>query len=137
MCIRDRVNVLNDPATRWWSDWQNGAIRGFGAGEAFPDSAFGTGAGQRLAGTEALALVSGGNRTALVTGHNPGGTEFTVSNAAHGFTPGDILIACGPNSEVTGVLTVSYTHLDVYKRQLPYRPAFPPHSPTTMCATCR
>ncbi|MBE2211266.1 MAG: prepilin-type N-terminal cleavage/methylation domain-containing protein [Xanthomonadaceae bacterium] len=98
------VNVLNDPATRWWSDWQNGAIRGFGAGEAFPDSAFGTGAGQRLAGTEALALVSGGNRTALVTGHNPGGTEFTVSNAAHGFTPGDILIACGPNSEVTGVL---------------------------------
>lgn len=98
------VNVLNNPTTRWWSDWQNGAIHGFGANEAFPDSAFGAAAGQRLAGTQALVLISGGNRSALVTAHDPAGFEFTVSNATHGFAPGDVLVACGPNSEVTGVL---------------------------------
>ncbi len=98
------VNVLNNPTARWWSDWQNGAIRGFASNQAFPDSAFGTGAGQRLNGTEALVLISGGNRNALVTAHNPAGFEFTVNSAAHGFAPGDVLVACGPNSEVTGVL---------------------------------
>lgn len=100
------VNALNNPASRWWSDWRDGAIRGYAGTEAFPDAAFGTGAAQRINGTEAIVLLSGGNRTARVTAHDVGSAEFTVDSNAHGFSPGDVLMVCGPNSEVTGVLRI-------------------------------
>lgn len=97
-------NALNSPASRWWSNWMGGTVQGFAADTPFADQAFGTAAGQRLSGTQAIVLLSSGTRTATVTAHNAVTSQFTMANNAHGFSPGDVLLVCGPNSEPTGVL---------------------------------
>lgn len=103
------VNALNAPASRWWTNWNSGTnsgtLLGYGGGDAINGISFGTTtAGQRIAGTDALSLLSSGDSTAVVTAHTPASFNFTVNDATHGFSAGDLLMVCGPNAETGGVM---------------------------------
>lgn len=95
-------NVINSPASRWWTNWSGNKLVGVSASGSFPTPAP-TG---RVANTEGLVLMSSGDATAIVTAHTPASAQFTVSTNTHGFRNGDYLIACGPNAETTGVLRI-------------------------------
>jgi type IV pilus assembly protein PilW len=93
----------------WWrglDNWGN-AIRGFAGNAPFPDAGFGTGAGQRLSGTEAIQLYSGDNNVATISAHNTGAATFTLNTSSHGFAVGDLAIAC--NSRQASLFQVSAT----------------------------
>jgi type IV pilus assembly protein PilW len=91
--LADAVNVVNTPPARWYTDVTRG-IRGFAGAAPFPDAAFGTGASDRVAGTEALEFVSAGPAIATILKHNPAAATFQVNTTAHGMVSGDIAIAC-------------------------------------------
>ena len=104
------VNVVNTPMASWWKAWGNGsinsAITGFDGGIAMPDKAFGATPAARVAGTDALVVLSGGDSAVSVTAHAPGSAEFTVGANDHGFTPGSLLLVCGPNAETGGIIRI-------------------------------
>lgn len=81
------VNVLNGPASNWWSNWNSGII---GYEAAMP-----TAPASRVAGTDAIALMSGDNSsgTTVVT-HVPASARFEVNTVNHGLNDGDIAIVC-------------------------------------------
>ena len=91
------ANVINAPTSRWWTSMQNWGVgmRGYAANAPFGDAAFGTGAAQRLAGTEAIELFSSETPVRMVTAHNAAGAVFTLSSA-DGFSSGDIALVCSP-----------------------------------------
>ncbi|MBJ6978786.1 MULTISPECIES: PilW family protein [unclassified Luteimonas] len=92
------ANVINSPADRWWTDLQQWgtAVRGYGNAEAFPDAGFGTATAQRLAGTDAIQLLSGEDQVVTISAHNPGATQFTLNTdvGSLGFSAGDLMLAC-------------------------------------------
>lgn len=85
-------NVLNNPQSLWYTDAATG-IRGFGGTQAFADMPFGTGAGRRIAGTDAIEIKSAGPGTSIVK-HVPTSAQFKLASADHGLHPGDIALAC-------------------------------------------
>lgn len=89
------VNVVNNPATRWYTDWAGG-IRGYGGGTAFSDAPFGTGRGQRIAGTDAIEIKSAVNDGVPIVQHVATSAQFKLNTVNHGFVPGDIAVACDP-----------------------------------------
>lgn len=111
------INVLNTPATRWWSNWGRtpanaalgSALLGFGAGDVIPAMAVGGAPTQRVANTQALVVMSGGERSVSVVSHVPGTQTFTVQNANHGFQTGDVLLACGQDADVVSLASVQNT----------------------------
>jgi type IV pilus assembly protein PilW len=85
-------NVLRNPKDHWYTDLLTG-IRGYEGSVAFTGAAFGTGPGQRIAGTDAIELksaVSGVN----IVGHAPTSAQFKVSTVNHGLYAGDLALAC-------------------------------------------
>lgn len=94
-CERDLpiVNVLNSPGSNWWSNWTAG-VTGYESTAAFPDAAFGTGAGQRLEGTDALEIKSAVTNGVTVDEHQPNSAQFKVNIVDHGLEDGDIVMAC-------------------------------------------
>ena len=87
------VNVLNSPASNWWST-MDGGVRGYGSTTAFGDEAFGTAAGVRLTGTDAIELKSAVSDGVSVVSHNPSAASFKLSTINHGLNVGDIAIVC-------------------------------------------
>ncbi len=60
------INSTVDPATgELISPWNN-SLRAYGAAQPIAGLAFGAGAGQRLAGTEAVQLISPGGEVSIV-----------------------------------------------------------------------
>lgn len=92
------ANVLNNPGGQWWTRLENWGLgmMGYGSTVAFGDSAFGTGAGARLSGTDAIELFSSESPVLTVTAHNPTSAVFTLNTSAHGFQAGDLALACSP-----------------------------------------
>lgn len=85
-------NVLNNPQSRWYTDAATG-IRGYDGAQAFADVPFGTGAGQRIAGTDAIEIKSAGPGMSIVK-HVPTSAQFKLGSPDHGLSPGDIALAC-------------------------------------------
>ncbi|GAB3355134.1 PilW family protein [Lysobacter tyrosinilyticus] len=85
-------NVLNKPKDQWYTDFVTG-VRGYEGSEAFAGAAFGTGAGQRIAGTDAIELKSAAAGVSIVS-HTPTSAQFKVSTVNHGLSPGDLALAC-------------------------------------------
>ncbi len=81
------VNVLNSPASNWWSNWNNGIV---GYEAAMPGAP-----GNRVTTADALALMSGDNSSAVtVVDHNPTSAEFHLNTVNHTLDDGDIAIVC-------------------------------------------
>ncbi len=94
-------NVINASNTRWWTNlnssedadgeltnpWWN-TLQGVAPLSADE----GTTAGSRLAGTEAIQLLSADANVVTVTSHN--GTTFVLNTAAHGFQSGNLVLVC-------------------------------------------
>jgi type IV pilus assembly protein PilW len=88
-------NVVNSPATRWWTDSRLPLrVIGFTGAQAFPDVGFGAGTEQRIAGTQAIQLLSTSNSRAEVRSHSTTGKEFVLNTTAHGIVSGDLVLAC-------------------------------------------
>jgi type IV pilus assembly protein PilW len=86
-------NVLNAPGSVWYTDFTAG-VRGYPGTVAFPDAAFGTGAGQRIAGTDAVELKSAVADGVAIVSHDPNSAQFKLSTANHGLSDGDLALAC-------------------------------------------
>jgi type IV pilus assembly protein PilW len=112
--FRQRVNSgLKDPEANWWSDWadlQDGTalvpasapgLRGYGGATAFPDSAFGTAVGTRVAGTDAIeikaAVPVSADVAVLATELAAPGDPIKV-NSTDGVLAGDLLVICNFNN---------------------------------------
>jgi type IV pilus assembly protein PilW len=93
-------NELNSYATyAWWSDWGDG-LKGYTGAEAFADKPFGTGEGDRVAGTPAVELWSAEPTTengVLRSSMANTTDELDVSDTT-GISANDILVICGPSA---------------------------------------
>lgn len=90
------TNGLNAPTGNWWKNWNNGLF-GYNGATAFPDVAFGTTEGARVAGTEAIEVKYGElpstvNTTSALSDANLN-QPIPVRTVA-GLTTNDLLIAC-------------------------------------------
>lgn len=102
---RTRVlNLLEDPATRWWSDW-TGGLRGFEGTTASLAAVIGTDAGQRVTGTDLVEVMHGGTSALAIAMHNASASEATigggtvpkfalVTQQASTLAAGDLAIVC-------------------------------------------
>ncbi|CAG1020653.1 hypothetical protein MTYM_00423 [Methylococcales bacterium] len=88
------ANVLNDKSTTWWANWGDG-LQGYEGDETLPAKATGTGATDRVAGTDAVVIHTGTDDNGVtITEHNPAAAEFKVNTTAHGIVDGDVLLVC-------------------------------------------
>ena len=82
------VNVINNPATRWWTNWNSGII-GYEAAIALGNPA------NRVAGTDAIDLMAGeSSSAATVSQHTTGTFGLQLNTADHGFRASDLVIVC-------------------------------------------
>ncbi|MGV8932662.1 MAG: prepilin-type N-terminal cleavage/methylation domain-containing protein [Luteimonas sp.] len=88
-------NVLNAAAVNWYTNFVGGstAVQGYSGAVAPIDLPFGTAAGQRVAGTDAIQMLSADADVATISAHDTAGAVFTVTGT-HNFSRGDIMIAC-------------------------------------------
>lgn len=87
------VNVLNNPASLWWTQW-NGGLRGYGGSDAFAGAPFGSAAGQRVAGTSALQVMRTGSQPQTVSAHDTATQMLTFSPANRALATGDLAVVC-------------------------------------------
>ena len=82
------VNVINNSATRWWTNWNNG-ITGY-------EGAIPLGSPlNRVAGTDAVDLMAGDSSSAAtIAQHTSGSSSLQLNRADHGFRTSDLAIAC-------------------------------------------
>ena len=94
-CERDLpvVNVLEDADSEWWNGWNAGVV-GYDGSTAMSGVAFGTAAGERVDGTQALEIKTALSNGVTVEEHQPDSAQFKVNTAAHGLASGDIVMAC-------------------------------------------
>lgn len=86
------ANVLGNRNASWWSTWTG--ILGYGGAEV-SGVAFGTAAGTRVNGTEAIQLMSGSNSGFSIE-DNTGSpsADFKLNTSNHDIRDGDIVMAC-------------------------------------------
>lgn len=90
----DRVgNVLNDAATRWWTDFAGGAVIGYDGNQDFSGRAFGSGLGERVAGTDAIVLLGAGRQGYSIVQHVATAAQFKVDKLHH-LQDGSIVMVC-------------------------------------------
>ena len=89
------VNLLNNNTSVWWEHFGSGTARGFDGGQAFALSgpAFGSSAGNRLAGTDALTLLQGGGDEYTLTSHSPASSQMTLDRAPT-LVAGSLVMVC-------------------------------------------
>lgn len=101
-CANDTpmANVMNDPTTyAWWTNWADGVV-GYGGttalpgSPAFPSPAFGTGAAQRVAGTDAIELKSGVSTGIVITTKMPVASADIEVSSTTGLQTNDIILVC-------------------------------------------
>lgn len=111
-----QVNVLNNPAATWYSDWAGG-VRGYNGATTFADAAFGTTATQRVAGTDAIELKSSVNDGIAIVEHQATSAQFKLNTVDHGFRAGDIAVACDPGHaaifQMTGPASPPGTNVEI------------------------
>lgn len=93
--VADTVNPNPTASNNWWTEWANGPIQGFDGAQTFAGVAFGAGAGQRVAGTDLIMLLSAVAMEDLyIVDHNATSANFKVNINNHGLNDGDILMVC-------------------------------------------
>ena len=94
------ANTLINPAAGWAYNWDGGSVRGFaGAQDATGIVATGSGVGERVAGTDAVLILSGGLGDGVtIVSHNPTAASIALSTVNHGLNPNDIVMVCDAGS---------------------------------------
>ena len=95
------ANVLNNSGADWWADWAN-AVRGYGGGQGDPATGggFGTGAGQRVAGTDSIQLLGAADAGMSVAEDKEPAANFKLNDTTTELQSGDIVIVCDPDHAV-------------------------------------
>lgn len=97
-CINNgRVaNILT--GGQWWKDWNNPLI-GYESGTTDPAVTTGTAAGNRLAGTDSIAVLSveGAGLGVKGDGHDTASYQFTMNESTSDLQLGDIAAVCDPD----------------------------------------
>ena len=103
-------SVLNGTG---WYDWGD-AITGYDGGVAIPGVPFGTANGNRIAGTDAIEVHSGNAGGVKAVTHNDAGGVFEMVDANHGYTAGEVVVACdymrGAIFQITSVAAEDITY---------------------------
>lgn len=103
------ANVINNPSTHWWANWGDG-IRGYDNNQAADGIDFGTAAGERIQGTDAVFLMFGNGESGVrIVSHNPSSAQFKVNTTNHGFYDGEIVMVC--NYERAAILQITQAQL--------------------------
>lgn len=102
------ANVLNNKSTAWWANWGN-ALHGYGGanssaadsdsdqGDPATGSAFGTGAGDRVAGTDSLQVIGAAGLPVTIEEDKEPAANFKLNQATSELADGDIIIVCSPD----------------------------------------
>lgn len=99
------ANTIQGGSARWWTDFGDG-IRGYTGAQPFPDAAFGVGAGDRIAGTDAIELKSSNaSEGVTVVSHNPASAMLHLNTNNHDLAAGDILMVCDYRQAAVFVMT--------------------------------
>jgi type IV pilus assembly protein PilW len=102
-------NTLVDPAARWAYNWDGGSVRGFDGGQdATGIVATGPGVGERVAGTDAVTVLSGGlDNGVTIVSHNPTSATLFLSTVNHGIQENEIVMVCDAGSAAITQITNS------------------------------
>ncbi len=103
-------NVLSNANTAWWANWEAGVLEGFGDTVANTGIVTnGTAPAQRVAGTPAIKVLSGGMfNSVTITGHDPVAAKIDLNTPTHGFSADDIVMVCDAESAaITQVSSVA------------------------------
>lgn len=94
------ANTLANPTANWWSDWDRGVLEGFDETQDTPGlAAFGNNVGQRVAGTHAIKVLSGGMfNGSIITAHNTGTQIISLNTPNHGLVANDLAVVCDGES---------------------------------------
>lgn len=87
------LNVAQTTPPAWWSVMADG-IQGFDAGVSTPAVAFGTGSGERVAGTDAIRVAGAFGSGFTIDAHDDTLNKFTLNTGTSGISVNDVLIAC-------------------------------------------
>ncbi len=86
------ANVLGNANASWWSTWSG--LLGYGGAQA-SGVAFGTAAGTRVSGTEAIQLMSSSNSGfSILDNTGAASADFKLNTSQHDIRDGDIVMAC-------------------------------------------
>lgn len=104
------ANVINNSATRWWTNWQASDAGILGYTSAMVPA--GLGNPEPVNNSEAIQLMFGGNTSVSLADHQPNGAAATmfVNSKSHGLKPGDIVMACDDNH--TAIFQVTNTNIN-------------------------
>lgn len=113
------TNVLNNAqgaTPTWWADWAT-PLQGYDGSTAFPGIIFGSGAGERVAGTSAVIGKYVADLTDLtVVNHDPTNARFTLNNSPHRVRSGDLLMVCnygqGAVLQASAIGAGTFDHVD-------------------------
>lgn len=98
----DRMgNVLNNSSTAWWANWGN-ALHGYSGTQGDPATGgvFGTGVGQRVAGTDSVQVLGAVDGGMSVATDNEPAANFKLNDTTTNLQSGDIVIVCDPDHAV-------------------------------------
>jgi len=99
------INYLKNPANYWWGNWGydstststdlGDGLLGYSGTDAFPDAAFGTGEGDRVAGTPAIEVWGAVSTDIMVTNVMGAPADpLTVTTTTGKIASNDILVIC-------------------------------------------
>jgi len=90
-----QVNVVNDDGSAWYVNW-NAGLHGYDGATVTPGLAFGTSAGSRVAGTDAIDTRAFVDDGVQIVDHVAASAQFKLSTVNHDLNDGDIAMACDP-----------------------------------------
>jgi type IV pilus assembly protein PilW len=93
------ANVLsngpNNGGIDWWANWNN-AVHGYTGTQADPAVAFGTAAGERVAGTDSVQILGAGESPLSVQTNDVNAASFKMNETSTDLAAGDIILVCDP-----------------------------------------
>lgn len=97
------VSQLKSGDNTWWTNW-GGGLRGYGGNDTLPGTVNGSGAGERVAGTDAVDISLANDGNIRVVQHDNPSANLMV-NSVEGIATGDILLVCNMDYAFTFEVT--------------------------------
>lgn len=84
--------------TAWWADWDHNTLMGYGTGSATANPALttGTAAGNQVAGTDSLMILSAADGGLSVNTQTASTTTFTLNGSSTDLAANEVMMVCDP-----------------------------------------